>query len=67
MGAAVFGGFTPAGVTWLVNALGDKAAPGLWMSGGAACAILGCLIAFPLARRRQGRLGPIAPALGEPS
>jgi MFS transporter, MHS family, citrate/tricarballylate:H+ symporter len=66
VGAAVFGGFTPAGVTWLVNALGNNAAPGLWMSGGAACAILGCLIAFPLAAgRRRDSPGTVAPALGE--
>jgi MHS family citrate/tricarballylate:H+ symporter-like MFS transporter len=39
LATAVFGGFTPAVSTWLIQLTGDKAAPGLWMSGAAACGL----------------------------
>jgi MHS family citrate/tricarballylate:H+ symporter-like MFS transporter len=39
LSVATFGGFTPVIVTWLINVLGDRAAPGLWMSFGAACGL----------------------------
>jgi MHS family citrate/tricarballylate:H+ symporter-like MFS transporter len=42
--AAIFGGFTPAIATWLVQALDNKAAPGIWMSVGAACGLIASLI-----------------------
>jgi hypothetical protein len=57
LATALFGGFTPAAVTWLVKTLDNKAAPGLWMSGGAACGLIGCLIFVYLAskaRRAEG-------------
>ena len=53
MATAIFGGFTPAAVTWLVKTLDNKAAPGLWMSGGAACGLIGCLIFVYLGSRRR--------------
>jgi MHS family proline/betaine transporter-like MFS transporter len=31
IGVAVFGGFTPAIVTWLLSATGDKGAPSYWL------------------------------------
>ncbi|HEX7688232.1 MAG TPA: MFS transporter [Burkholderiaceae bacterium] len=40
LATAVFGGFTPAVSTWLIAFTGDKAAPGLWMSGAAACGLV---------------------------
>jgi MHS family citrate/tricarballylate:H+ symporter-like MFS transporter len=36
LATAIFGGFTPLVSTWLIQTTGDKAAPGLWMSGAAA-------------------------------
>jgi MFS transporter, MHS family, citrate/tricarballylate:H+ symporter len=39
LATAIFGGFTPAVSTWLIELTGDKAAPGLWMSGAAACGL----------------------------
>jgi MFS transporter, MHS family, citrate/tricarballylate:H+ symporter len=57
---AVFGGFTPAAVTWLVKTLDNRAAPGLWMSGGAACGLIGCLIFIYLASK--ARRGDVAVA-----
>ena len=55
MATAIFGGFTPAAVTWLVKVLDNKAAPGLWMSGGAACGLIGCLIFVYLGSRKRQR------------
>ena len=40
LATAVFGGFTPLVCTWLIEQTGDKAAPGLWMSGAAGCGLL---------------------------
>ena len=53
LATALFGGFTPAAVTWLVKTLDNKAAPGLWMSGGAACGLIGCLIFVYLASKAR--------------
>jgi MHS family citrate/tricarballylate:H+ symporter-like MFS transporter len=39
LATALFGGFTPAISTWLIEVTGDKAAPGLWMSFAAACGL----------------------------
>ncbi|WP_434141012.1 MFS transporter (plasmid) [Pseudomonas luteola] len=40
LATAVFGGFTPAISTALIQATGDRAAPGYWMSFAAICALL---------------------------
>lgn len=40
LATAVFGGFTPAVSTALIQFTGDKAAPGYWMSFAALCALL---------------------------
>jgi MHS family citrate/tricarballylate:H+ symporter-like MFS transporter len=50
LATALFGGFTPALCTWLIDATGDKAAPGLWMSFAAAC---GLCATFALYRPRS--------------
>ena len=39
LATALFGGNTPAVSTWLIQALGDRAAPGLWMSFAAVCGL----------------------------
>jgi MHS family citrate/tricarballylate:H+ symporter-like MFS transporter len=44
--AAVFGGFTPAISTALIEFTGDKAAPGLWMTVAAASAFLATLVVY---------------------
>ena len=56
LATAIFGGFTAAISTWLIQVTHDKAAPGLWMSSAAVCA-LGAAI---LMRRR------FAPGLASP-
>jgi MFS transporter, MHS family, citrate/tricarballylate:H+ symporter len=46
LATALFGGFTPAVSTWLIQVTGDKAAPGLWMSFSAICGLLGTWLLF---------------------
>lgn len=52
LATALFGGFTPAVSTWLIQVTGDKAAPGFWLSFAAACGLLATLLLY--ARRRDG-------------
>jgi MHS family citrate/tricarballylate:H+ symporter-like MFS transporter len=51
LATALFGGFTPAVSTWLIEATGDKAAPGLWMSFSAVCGLIGTWMLY----RREAR------------
>jgi MHS family citrate/tricarballylate:H+ symporter-like MFS transporter len=53
LATAVFGGFTPAVATWLINVTGDKAAPAWWMTFAAVCGLIGTLIVY---RRGRGVL-----------
>jgi MHS family citrate/tricarballylate:H+ symporter-like MFS transporter len=56
LATALFGGFTPAVSTYLIQATGDKAAPGYWLSFAALCGLIATLILY----RRGGaadRLG----------
>ncbi len=50
LATALFGGFTPAVSTWLIQATGDKGAPGYWMGFAALCGLTGTLILY----RRKG-------------
>ena len=64
LATAIFGGNTPAVSTWLIRALGDRAAPGLWMSLAAACGLGATLALYRgdgTARMGAG-LGPAAPS-----
>ncbi|WP_449429907.1 tricarballylate/proton symporter TcuC [Pseudomonas putida] len=58
LATAVFGGFTPAMSTLLIQYTGDKAAPGYWMSFAALCALCATLYLY---RRSTGRLQPAMP------
>jgi MHS family citrate/tricarballylate:H+ symporter-like MFS transporter len=49
LATALFGGFTPAVSTWLIQVTGDRAAPGLWMSSSALCGLVGTWMLY---RRR---------------
>ncbi|WP_040260706.1 MFS transporter [Pseudomonas massiliensis] len=53
LATATFGGFTPAACTWLIHALGNQAAPGLWLSGAAAMGLIATLVLF---RNKDARL-----------
>src|ERR1700689_2127632 len=43
---AIFGGFTPAVSTWLIEGTSDKAAPGYWMSCAAASGLIATLLVY---------------------
>ena len=59
LATAIFGGFTPAVSTWLIERTGDKAAPGWWMAAAAACGLVGTLVFTRLARR-QAQVGVVS-------
>jgi MFS family permease len=47
LATAIFGGFTPAISTYLIQVTGNRAVPGLWLSFAAVCGLLASLIARP--------------------
>jgi MHS family citrate/tricarballylate:H+ symporter-like MFS transporter len=47
LATAIFGGFTPALSTYLIQVSGNRAIPGLWLSFAAACGLLATLFAKP--------------------
>lgn len=51
LATALFGGFTPAVSTWLVQLTNDKAAPGYWLSIAAVCGLAATLLLFHRDRR----------------
>jgi MHS family citrate/tricarballylate:H+ symporter-like MFS transporter len=46
LATALFGGFTPVVSTWLIQATGDKAAPGWWMAFAAVCGLLAAVLIY---------------------
>jgi MFS transporter, MHS family, citrate/tricarballylate:H+ symporter len=46
LATATFGGFTPAGVTYLIHATDNRAVAGLWLMFAAACGLVGTLLAY---------------------
>ena len=44
LATAVFGGFTPAIATWLIQQTGNKAAPAAWLSAAAGVSLFGVLL-----------------------
>ncbi len=46
LATALFGGFTPAVSTWLIQVTGDHGAPGFWMMFAAVCGLAGTLILY---------------------
>ncbi|WP_041742050.1 MFS transporter [Collimonas fungivorans] len=55
LATAIFGGFTPAIATALIEATGDKAAPGLWMTFAAVCGLIATLVLY---RKRSVKYRP---------
>jgi MFS family permease len=49
LAAALFGGFTPAISTYLIQTTGNRAVPGLWLSFAAVCGFVAALVARPQA------------------
>jgi metabolite-proton symporter len=58
LATALFGGFTPAISTYLIQVTGDRAMPGLWLSLAAACGLIAAIAAKP-----RDDTGPAAPHL----
>jgi MHS family citrate/tricarballylate:H+ symporter-like MFS transporter len=52
LATAVFGGFTPAISTWLIQLTADKAAPAYWLSIAAACGLAATLALYRGQRAR---------------
>ncbi len=52
LATALFGGFTPAVATGLIEWSGDKAAPGWWMTAAASCGLTATLWLYRRAARR---------------
>lgn len=46
LATAIFGGFTPAVATGLIEITGDKAAPGIWMSAAAVCGLIATFVLY---------------------
>ncbi|MBD8574130.1 MFS transporter [Pseudomonas syringae] len=46
LATATFGGFTPAACTYLIHALDNKAAPGIWLTGAAIMGLMATLFLF---------------------
>jgi MFS transporter, MHS family, citrate/tricarballylate:H+ symporter len=46
LATALFGGFTPLVSTWLIEATGNSAAPGLWMAFGGALGLVATLLIY---------------------
>ncbi len=46
LATALFGGMTPLLSTWLIEATGDKAAPGWWMTGAAAISLFAVFLVY---------------------
>jgi MHS family citrate/tricarballylate:H+ symporter-like MFS transporter len=46
LATAIFGGFTPAVSTYLIQVTGDRAAPGYWLSFAAVCGLVATLILY---------------------
>ena len=46
LATALFGGFTPAIATGLIEMTGDKGAPGLWMTAAAVCGLIATLLLY---------------------
>jgi len=46
LATALFGGFTPLISTWLIEALDNKAAPGLWMAFAGGCGLVATIVAY---------------------
>jgi MHS family citrate/tricarballylate:H+ symporter-like MFS transporter len=46
LATALFGGFTPLISTWLIEATGDKAAPGMWMAFAGGCGLIATIVVY---------------------
>ena len=64
LATAIFGGFTPAICTYLIERTGNKAAPALWLSLAAGVSLIGVFLSRVGAQRRESSAVEAAQALG---
>ena len=62
LATAVFGGFTPAISTYLIQLTGNRAVPGLWLAFAGACGLVAGLVARAQPITAGQSLGPSDPA-----
>ena len=62
LATALFGGFTPLVSTWLIEATGNRAAPGMWMAFAGACGLVATIVVYSgsAVRSRASREGQMA-------
>ena len=60
LATALFGGFTPAICTYLIQATGNRAVPGLWLSAAALCGLSATLILGSTRRYAISGKAPVA-------
>jgi MHS family citrate/tricarballylate:H+ symporter-like MFS transporter len=62
LATALFGGFTPLVSTWLIQATGNRAAPGMWMAFAGACGLIATALIYRTSavRTRASREGQMA-------
>ncbi|CAN5383562.1 MFS transporter [soil metagenome] len=60
LATAIFGGFTPAISTWLIESTQDKAAPGYWLTFAAMCGLVATLVLFHKAAVDRRTAAPAA-------
>jgi MFS transporter, MHS family, citrate/tricarballylate:H+ symporter len=58
LATALFGGFTPAVSTYLIEATGNKAAPSLWMSFAAVCSLVATMLIYRRGAARAAAAHP---------
>ena len=63
LATAIFGGFTPMIVTWLIHVTGNKAMPGAWLSLAALCGLLATLVTLGLESEVNVEVQPAAAAV----
>ena len=62
LATAIFGGFTPAISTWLIQVTGNRAIPGLWLSFAAVCGLIAAVVArAPMPERARQATAIIEP------
>ncbi|HEX7795904.1 MAG TPA: MFS transporter [Vicinamibacterales bacterium] len=62
LAAGIFGGFTPALSTYLIQLTGNRAIPGVWLSFAAACGLAAAMIARPQSAEAPSYAIPAAEA-----
>jgi MHS family citrate/tricarballylate:H+ symporter-like MFS transporter len=58
LATAIFGGFTPAVVTYLIHVTENRAVAGVWLMFAAACGLIATLFAFRMSTAAESKSVP---------